>query len=130
MEGVKKYLVFETGKGLFGINLKYILKIKNNIKYYKLPAMEKKYLGVTQFENRFIPLVRFNKFDDLENNEGNTSLILRYRISEFAVFIKNIIDIYDIENKDIFDEEEKFTYIENKKVILINLEDFLENKYN
>lgn len=128
MKEVKKYLIFETDEGLFGINLKYILKIKNNTKYYKLPAMEKKYLGVTQFDNRFIPIFKFSEFDRFENSGGNTSLILRYRINEFAVLIKNIIDIYDFQNKDIYNEKERFTYIKNEKVVLINLEDFLENK--
>ena len=30
MKPVKKYLVFETGEELYGIELKYVLKIKNN----------------------------------------------------------------------------------------------------
>ena len=128
MKEVKKYLVFEVMEGLFGINLKYILKVKNNVKCYKLPAIEEKYLGVIQFENRFIPIVKFNETDSLEPNEINTVLILRYRINEFAVHIKNVIDIYDIANEDIFNDGKRHIFIEEKRINLINLEDFIGGK--
>ena len=124
MKPVKKYLVFETGEELYGIELKYVLKIKNNAKFYELPALGEDYPGVIHFDNRFIP-VADSGGEKPGNSEANAALILRYRTNEFSIFVKNVFDIYELENMETAEETAKGFYIDGKAVKLINLEEFI-----
>ena len=124
MEPAKKYLVFETGGELFGIELKYILKIKNNAKFYELPALGENYPGVIHFDNRFIPVAEFGS-EEPGSGEANAALILRYRVNEFSIFIKNVLDIYEFESTKVSGETAEDFYIDEKIVKLINLEEFI-----
>ncbi len=124
MKPVKKYLVFETGEELYGIELKYVLKIKNNAKFYELPALGEDYPGVIHFDNRFIPVADFGG-EKPGNSEANAALILRYRTNEFSIFVKNVFDIYELENMETAEETAKGFYIDGKAVKLINLEEFI-----
>ncbi|MDR2879944.1 MAG: chemotaxis protein CheW [Fusobacteriales bacterium] len=120
MKPVKKYLVFEAGKELYGIELKYVLKIKNNAKFYELPSLGKDYPGVIHFDNRFIPVAGFGGVNP-GNSEAGAVLILRYRTNEFSIFVKNVFDIYELENMETAED----FYIDGKVVKLINLEEFI-----
>ena len=124
MEPAKKYLVFETGDELFGIELKYVLKIKNNAKFYEVPALGDKYPGVVHFDNRFIPVYEFGE-EQPGNSDTSAALILRYRVNEFSIFVKNILDIHEPESEEVSEEGTKIIYIDGKMVKLINLEEFI-----
>lgn len=124
MKLVKKYLVFEAGEELYGIELKYVLKIKNNAKFYELPTLGKDYPGVIHFDNRFIPVAGYGG-EKPGNNEANAALILRYRTNEFSIFVKNVFDIYEFENMEMTEETAKDFYIDGRVVKLINLEEFI-----
>ena len=124
MKPAKKYLVFEIGEELCGIELKYVLKIKNNAKYYELPALEKNYPGVIHFDNRFIPVAEYGSGKP-GDGEAEAALILRYRVSEFSIFVKNILDIYEFENGETTEETTEDFYIDGRVVKLINLEEFI-----
>ena len=124
MESGKKYLVFETGDELFGIELKYVLKIKNNAKFYELPSLGNAFPGVVQFDNRFIP-VSGSFGEKPGNSEINAVLILRYRVNEFSIFVKNILDIHEFENENTAGKTVKKFYIEGKEVKIVNLEEFI-----
>ena len=121
---MQKYLVFEIGEELCGIELKYVLKIKNNAKFYELPALEKNYPGVIHFDNRFIP-VAGSGGEKPGSSEANAALILRYRVNEFSIFVKNVFDIYEFENTETAEETTKDFYIDGRVVKLINLEEFI-----
>lgn len=120
MEPAKRYLVFEASGELCGIELKYVLKIKNNAKFYELPALGNDYSGVIHFDSRFIPVAEAGG-EKPGNNRENAALILRYRTNEFAIFIKNVLDIYEFQNG----ETAKDFYIDGKTLKLINLEEFM-----
>ena len=124
MEPAKKYLVFEAGEELCGIELKYVLKIKNNAKFYELPALENNYSGVIHFDNRFIPVAESGS-EKPGGGEVNAALILRYRVNEFAIFVKNVLDIYEFENGETAEETTKDLYIDGRVVKLVNLEEFI-----
>ena len=127
MSKIDKYLIFEISGCLYGVDLKYILKIKNTTKFYKLPAIGEEYLGIIELENRFIPVYNFEHKYGLDNEEKNAVIFIRYRTNEFAILITNLLEIFDIQTEEIFFEKEKtFTYIDEKKACLINLEEITE----
>ena len=124
MKPVKRYLVFEDGEELYGIELKYVLKIKNSAKFYELPALGKDYPGVIHFDNRFIP-VAGSGGEKPGSSEVNAAIILIYRVNEFSIFVKNVFDIYEFENTETSEETTKDFYIDGRVVKLINLEEFI-----
>lgn len=124
MEPVKKYLVFETGEELYGIELKYVLKIKNNAKFYELPVLGNNYPGVIHYDNRFIPATDFEG-EKPGSGEANAALILRYRMNEFSIFVKNVLDIYEFQDEETPDKVTIGFDIDGKAVKLINLEEFI-----
>ena len=124
---MEKYLIFETADRFFGVNLKYVLKIKNTTKYYELPAVGDEYLGIIEFENRFIPVYNFDNKYKLDDTEKNAVIFIRYRTNEFALLIDNLLDIFEVKAEEIFEDTEGLnTYINEKKVHLINLEEITE----
>ena len=59
------------------------------------------------------------------SSEANAALILRYRVNEFSIFVKNVFDIYEFENTETAEETTKDFYIDGRVVKLINLEEFI-----
>ena len=117
-----KYLIFEADGEFFGVEIKYVLKIKDNTKYFELPYHDERYTGLIQFENKFIPVYNFRG-----KNKGNAVIFIRYRMEEFALFAENIYDIYEFSSEEASAKNGKdYVIFENKETELINLENLTQ----
>jgi len=135
----EKYLFFNVGEWIFGLNVKHILELKNKEDITKIPRSPGFLAGIVEKRGNIIPIIDTNKLFSLGLNEELKKLvILEYEKNKtLGLLADKLLGIYSLSKEEImplsasFEEAEvaRFieatTKIENKAAFLLKPEKLL-----
>lgn len=99
-----KYMTFQVGPDVFGIELKYVNEIIQMQQVTPLPEVEHFIRGLINLRGKIIPVIdvadRFGK-EPFEYNDRTCVIVIEVRNVEVGLIIENIAEVVAIEEEDI-----------------------------
>lgn len=99
-----KYMTFQVGADVFGIELKYVNEIIQMQPVTPIPEVEHFIKGLINLRGKIIPVIdvadRFGK-ESFEYNDRTCVIVIEVKNIEVGLIIENIAEVVSIEEKDI-----------------------------
>lgn len=99
-----KYMTFQVGTDVFGIELKYVNEIIQMQPVTPIPEVEHFIKGLINLRGKIIPVIdvadRFGK-ESFEYNDRTCVVVIEVKNIEVGLIIENIAEVVSIEEEDI-----------------------------
>lgn len=99
-----KYMTFQVGTDVFGIELKYVNEIIQMQPVTPIPEVEHFIKGLINLRGKIIPVIdvadRFGK-ESFEYNDRTCVIVIEVKNIEVGLIIENIAEVVSIEEEDI-----------------------------
>lgn len=99
-----KYMTFQVGTDVFGIELKYVNEIIQMQPVTPIPEVEHFIKGLINLRGKIIPVIdvadRFGK-ESFEYNDRTCVIVIAVKNIEVGLIIENIAEVVSIEEEDI-----------------------------
>ena len=99
-----KYMTFQVGTDVFGVELKYVNEIIQMQPVTPIPEVEHFIKGLINLRGKIIPVIdvadRFGK-ESFEYNDRTCVIVIEVKGIEVGLIIENIAEVVSIEEEDI-----------------------------
>ncbi len=103
-----KYLIFKLRDTLFAVKADGVIEIISPKPISKLPFVEEEIIGLINFRGELVPVIDLlYKMDNLKNHlENNKIIIVEYNKEKVGIIIDDVLEIVNINKKNIASKEE------------------------